>query len=574
MILEQEPNDPAAHVLLSNLYASRGQWEEVAKIRKDMKEKRLVKEAGCSWIEAENSVHKFCVSDTKHPKAKEIYEKLDKLALKIKEIGYVPNTDLVLHEDYSEEDGKEDAQDEEAQDDDLEDTDEENEACQNSGEDDDFDTDGEDTGNASRWKEFLLERTRERQNVNLMQLVYGDSESKSTTKAELQQHGTENDESDTEFFVPKGEGTKKSRWMMIILMPRTAPQIDWRSQESIESIRIRFVSKGWSKAASGGGSRDVDRNDDVGEDDEDLFGDFEDLETGQKYESHEIGDAGTDNMIRKDDESAVEEPALAICLLASTVIADYSYGYTSPSPSHNSKKYYKSPSPSKYHVPTPYYKKPSPSHYYYKSPSPSKHASYKSPSPAKYYKSPAPSKHYYKSLVPSKHYYKSPVPSKYYYKSPTRSKNYYKSHRQQSFAKDRFAHRAVELFNQMLGAGINQMKSHTLLFYQLVVINDFEQEPNDPAAHVLLSNLYASRGQWKEVAKIRKDMKEKRLVKEAGYSWIEAENNFHKFYVGDTKHLKAKEVYEKLDKVALKIKEIGYVPNTDLVLHEVDDEQK
>ncbi|KAM3378333.1 pentatricopeptide repeat-containing protein, chloroplastic [Capsicum galapagoense] len=98
MILEQEPNDPAAHVLLSNLYASRGQWEEVAKIRKDMKEKRLVKEAGCSWIEAENSVHKFYVGDTKHPKAKEIYEKLDKIAIKIKEIGYVPNTDLVLHE--------------------------------------------------------------------------------------------------------------------------------------------------------------------------------------------------------------------------------------------------------------------------------------------------------------------------------------------------------------------------------------------------------------------------------------------------------------------------------------------
>ncbi|KAH0731488.1 hypothetical protein KY289_002676 [Solanum tuberosum] len=98
MILEQEPNDPAAHVLLSNLYASRGQWEEVAKIRKDMKEKRMVKEAGCSWIEAKNSVHKFYVGDTKHPKAKEIYEKLGKVALKIKEIGYVPNTDLVLHE--------------------------------------------------------------------------------------------------------------------------------------------------------------------------------------------------------------------------------------------------------------------------------------------------------------------------------------------------------------------------------------------------------------------------------------------------------------------------------------------
>ncbi|XP_059312227.1 uncharacterized protein LOC132063611 isoform X2 [Lycium ferocissimum] len=211
--------------------------------------------------------------------------------------------------DYSEEDGEEDAQDEEVQDADFEDTDEEN----------DFDADGEDTGNASRWKEFLLERTRERQNVNLMQLVYGESESKSTTKADLQQHGTENDESDTEFFVPKGEGTKKPEERMdddnidaedCSKFVNFASQIDWKNQESIESIRIRFVSKGWSKAARGGGSRDVDGNDDVGEEGEDLFGDFEDLESGQKYESHEIGDAGTDDMIRKDDESAAEERRL------------------------------------------------------------------------------------------------------------------------------------------------------------------------------------------------------------------------------------------------------------------------
>lgn len=83
----------------------------------------------------------------------------------------------------------------------------------------------EDTGNASRWKEFLLERTHERQNVNLMQLVYGASESKSAIKAELQQHGTENDESDTEFFVPKGEGTKVCPYtaheIIKLLVPRS-----------------------------------------------------------------------------------------------------------------------------------------------------------------------------------------------------------------------------------------------------------------------------------------------------------------------------------------------------------------
>ncbi|KAK6135197.1 hypothetical protein DH2020_031042 [Rehmannia glutinosa] len=98
MILKQDPNDPAAHVLLSNLYASTGQWENAAKIRKDMKERSLVKEAGCSWIEIANKVHKFYVGDTKHPEAKEIYEELDELAMKIKEMGYVPDTNFVLHE--------------------------------------------------------------------------------------------------------------------------------------------------------------------------------------------------------------------------------------------------------------------------------------------------------------------------------------------------------------------------------------------------------------------------------------------------------------------------------------------
>ncbi|XP_027103586.1 pentatricopeptide repeat-containing protein At3g49170, chloroplastic-like [Coffea arabica] len=98
IIHEQDPDDPAARVLLSNLYASSGQWEKVANIRKGMRARNLVKEAGCSWIEAENKVHKFYVGDTEHPQAKEIYKELDRLAVKIKEMGYVPNTNFVLHE--------------------------------------------------------------------------------------------------------------------------------------------------------------------------------------------------------------------------------------------------------------------------------------------------------------------------------------------------------------------------------------------------------------------------------------------------------------------------------------------
>ncbi|KAK2977436.1 hypothetical protein RJ640_028597 [Escallonia rubra] len=63
-----------------------------------MKRRNLIKEAGCSWIEAENRVHKFHVGDTSHPQAQEIFKELDQLVSKIKEIGYVPDTDFVLHD--------------------------------------------------------------------------------------------------------------------------------------------------------------------------------------------------------------------------------------------------------------------------------------------------------------------------------------------------------------------------------------------------------------------------------------------------------------------------------------------
>ncbi|CAM8933181.1 unnamed protein product [Rhodiola kirilowii] len=98
MILEQEPQDPAAYVLLSNLYASEGKWDYVTEIRKNMKQKNMTKEAGCSWIEAGNKVHRFHVGETSHPQAKKIYNELDELSKQIRQMGYVPNTDFVLHD--------------------------------------------------------------------------------------------------------------------------------------------------------------------------------------------------------------------------------------------------------------------------------------------------------------------------------------------------------------------------------------------------------------------------------------------------------------------------------------------
>ncbi|CAA0824672.1 Pentatricopeptide repeat-containing protein -chloroplastic [Striga hermonthica] len=103
MIIERDPHDTSAHVLLSNLYASAGQWDLAAKTRKGMKERKLIKEGGCSWIEIADKVHKFYVGDTKHSEADEIYKELDRMTVEIKKMGYVPDTNFVLHEVEEEE---------------------------------------------------------------------------------------------------------------------------------------------------------------------------------------------------------------------------------------------------------------------------------------------------------------------------------------------------------------------------------------------------------------------------------------------------------------------------------------
>ncbi|XP_057817701.2 pentatricopeptide repeat-containing protein At3g24000, mitochondrial [Cryptomeria japonica] len=97
-ILELEPEDPSTYVLLSNLYAASGWWEEREKIRKLMDDRGLKKELGQSWIEAGNRVHTFIARDRSHPQTKEIYSLLKELTKQMKAAGYVPNTSFVLHD--------------------------------------------------------------------------------------------------------------------------------------------------------------------------------------------------------------------------------------------------------------------------------------------------------------------------------------------------------------------------------------------------------------------------------------------------------------------------------------------
>lgn len=79
-LVDLDPQDVATYVLLSNIYAAAGRWDDRARVRKTMKDRGLRKEPGCSWIEVNNRVHAFVVEDKLHPQIRSIDDKFDELS--------------------------------------------------------------------------------------------------------------------------------------------------------------------------------------------------------------------------------------------------------------------------------------------------------------------------------------------------------------------------------------------------------------------------------------------------------------------------------------------------------------
>ncbi|KAL6338992.1 hypothetical protein AAG906_024143 [Vitis piasezkii] len=98
-VLQLEPSNAAPYVVLSNMYASAGRWEEVATVRKFMRDRGVKKKPGCSWIEVKKRIHVFVAEDSSHPMIKEIYEFLEEMSGKMKRAGYVPDVRWALVKD-------------------------------------------------------------------------------------------------------------------------------------------------------------------------------------------------------------------------------------------------------------------------------------------------------------------------------------------------------------------------------------------------------------------------------------------------------------------------------------------
>ncbi|XP_047319929.1 pentatricopeptide repeat-containing protein At4g21300 [Impatiens glandulifera] len=89
-LFKLDPKNSGYYVLLSNLQADAGRWDNVNQIRGLMEERGVQKVPGYSWIELKGKTHMFSAADTSHPYSHGIYLLLKNLLLELKEEGYVP----------------------------------------------------------------------------------------------------------------------------------------------------------------------------------------------------------------------------------------------------------------------------------------------------------------------------------------------------------------------------------------------------------------------------------------------------------------------------------------------------
>ncbi|KAL6011237.1 hypothetical protein ACLOJK_001682 [Asimina triloba] len=102
-LMELDPEHSAGLVLLSNVYAAAGHWSNVRSARQEMRSKRIKRVPGCSMIESKGSVYEFVAGDVSHPRAGEIYSKLQQVIEQLKLSDHALETSVALFDGGEEE---------------------------------------------------------------------------------------------------------------------------------------------------------------------------------------------------------------------------------------------------------------------------------------------------------------------------------------------------------------------------------------------------------------------------------------------------------------------------------------
>ncbi|GFS39207.1 tetratricopeptide repeat (TPR)-like superfamily protein [Actinidia rufa] len=102
----------------------------------------------------------------------------------------------------------------------------------------------------------------------------------------------------------------------------------------------------------------------------------------------------------------------------------------------------------------------------------------------------------------------------------------------------------------------------------------FELEPTNAGNYVLLADIYAEAKMWDEVKRVKKLLDDRRLQKVSGRSWIEIRRKIYLFTSVDEFSPQIELVHALLLNLLMEMKEKGYVPETKLVLYDLDEEKE
>jgi pentatricopeptide repeat protein len=102
-LLELKPKGVETYVLLLNMYISKERWQDVARVRKLMKQEDLGILRDRSWITIRDKVYFFRANDRTHDQSDELYQLLENLLEKAKAIGYEPYQNAELYDSEDDE---------------------------------------------------------------------------------------------------------------------------------------------------------------------------------------------------------------------------------------------------------------------------------------------------------------------------------------------------------------------------------------------------------------------------------------------------------------------------------------
>ncbi|XP_039130854.1 pentatricopeptide repeat-containing protein At5g66520-like [Dioscorea cayenensis subsp. rotundata] len=99
-------------------------------------------------------------------------------------------------------------------------------------------------------------------------------------------------------------------------------------------------------------------------------------------------------------------------------------------------------------------------------------------------------------------------------------------------------------------------------------------DPSNDGYYVVLSNIYADAGHFDAAAQVRRLMRDQGVKKTPGWSTITINNVTHEFVAGESKHPQTEEIYKKWDELLHEMKLRGYVPDSSVVLLDMDEAEK